>query len=96
MFNLWGTRWQKQLRKEELRRAVLDGEVRALLLVIGSMIDLMPAEKREVLVELLKSQVGKGFTSDASWLDKEAKQFYNDSLSVTLQNFIRVAPTGGL
>jgi hypothetical protein len=83
MFDLWGKR--KQRRKEELRYALLDGEVRALLLVMGSMIDLLPAEKREVLIEVLKIQVGQGFTSNATWYDEEAKQLYNDSLSLSLR-----------
>ena len=89
MFDLWGIR--KQRRKDKSRYAVLDGEVRALLLVIGSMISLMPEQERNVLIEVIKTQVGKGFTSDDPWLDtKESKQIYNDSLSVTLQNFIKV------
>jgi hypothetical protein len=87
MFDVWGT--GKQRRKEELRYAILDGQVRALLLVMGSMIELMPAEKRDVLIELLKTQVGEGFAGDPPWLDKEAKQLFNDSLSITLQNFIQ-------
>jgi hypothetical protein len=60
---------------------------------MGQIIYLMPAERRELLIELLKTKVGEGFTSKAPWLDEEARQFYNDSLSFTLQNFIEVAPT---
>jgi hypothetical protein len=88
MFDFWRTR--KHRRREELRYAILDGQVRALLLVLDSMIELTPAENRDVLIELLKTQVGKGFTSGAPWLDKGAKKLYNDVLSMTLQNFIRV------
>jgi hypothetical protein len=40
MFDLWGTR--KQCRKGELRYAILDGHGRALQLMMGTMIDLMP------------------------------------------------------
>ena len=91
MFGLWRAR--KQRRREELNFAILDGQVRAIYLVMGSMISLMPDDKREVLIELLKHQVGSGFTSDAPWLDAEAKQLYNDSLSNTLQTLIEVRGT---
>jgi hypothetical protein len=86
MFDLWGMR--KQRRKEEMRYAILDGHGRALQLVMGAMIDLMPKDNREILIEVIKTQVGKGFTSDAGWLDEEANRLYNDSLSLTLQIFI--------
>jgi hypothetical protein len=89
MFGLWGAR--KQRRREELRYAILDGQVRAIYLVMGSMISLMPDDKREILIELLKTQLGSGFTSDASWLDAETKQLYNDSLSNTLQILIETS-----
>jgi hypothetical protein len=90
MFDLWGTRKQRtedleQRRKEELHHAILEGQVRALLLVLGATIDLMPAQDRQTLVEVLKHQVGKGF---GRGLDEVAKKFFNDSLSITLQNFI--------
>jgi hypothetical protein len=93
MFDLWGTRKQRkeelqQRRKEELHHAILEGQVRALLLVLGATIDLMPAQDRQTLVEVLKHQVGKGFGSEARGLDEVAKKYFNDSLSVTLQNFI--------
>jgi hypothetical protein len=73
---LWGT--PKQRRKEELRYAILDGHGRALQFVMGAMIDLMPKNNRDVLIEVIKTQVGKGFISDAAWLDEEANQVYND------------------
>jgi hypothetical protein len=79
---------REQRRKEDLRYAILDGEIRALRLVMGSMITLMPSERREALIELLKTVVGQGFTSDSPGLTGEAKQMYNDSLSMVLQNFI--------
>jgi hypothetical protein len=90
MFDLLAT--QKHRRKEELRYAILDGQVKALLIAIGSIVELMPAENRDVLIELLKTQVGKGFASGAPWLDIGTKKLHSDALSMTLQNFIRVIP----
>ena len=88
MFDPWGIR--KQRRKEELQNAILEGQVRALLLVLASTIDLVPTQDRQVLIKVLKIQVGNGFTSELPGLDSEAKQVYNDFLSMTLQNFIKV------
>jgi len=86
MFDLWGTR--KQRRTEEIHYALLDGHSHALQLVMGAMINLMTKDNREILIEVIKAQVGKGFTSNATWLDEETNQIYNDSLSLTLQVFI--------
>jgi hypothetical protein len=86
MFDLWGTR--KQRRIEEIRYAILDGHSHALQIVMGAMIDLMTKDNREILIEVIKAQVGKGFTSNAPRLDEETNQIYNDWLSLTLQLFI--------
>jgi hypothetical protein len=93
MFDLWGTRKRReeeleQRRKKELHHTILAGQVRALLLVLGATIDLMPAQDRQMLVGVLKGQVSKGFGSEARGFDEVAKKFFNNSLSATLQNFI--------
>jgi hypothetical protein len=86
MVDFFGIR--KQRRRDELKLAIMAGEIRALYLVIGSMISLLPKEKRTILIDMFKLQVSSGFSGDMPGLDPEARQLYSDSLSSVLQNFV--------
>jgi hypothetical protein len=69
--------------------AIVEGQVMALHLVIGSLIDFMPPSERERLIVTLKTLVGRGFGGKAPFLlDDQLKQLYNNSMSATIQQFI--------
>jgi hypothetical protein len=92
MFSRWGRKPQR--RDDDLRAAMIAGEVRALSLILSTAIKLMSDTQRQLFVGVLKSHVGQGITSSEPWLaDEVMRTMYNESMSLTLQNFIEFTPT---
>jgi hypothetical protein len=93
MFNFWGRKPSQ--RRDDLPAAMIAGEVRALSMMLSTVVKLLPDSKRQLFVEVLKSHIGQRMTSDAPWIkDEVTRTMFDESMSLTLQNFIEfTAPT---
>jgi hypothetical protein len=86
MFSVFRRHRELQRLRQEI--PLMQGQITALVALVGLIINRTDEAQRKVIISGLKTVVGQGLGGEAKWLKDEDKQTYNDALSVTIQTII--------
>ena len=82
-------RRERELRRLREQIPMMQGQLAALVMLVGIVINRADKAQREIIMAALKKMVGEHLGVEAAWLNNDAdRQVYRDALSGTVQSII--------